>query len=485
MKHFLHRIGVGMCALLILAGCEGMPRVPLNPQDPVNITIWHYYSGSQQIAFSKLVQEFNDEEGAKRGIYVEEFSQGSVEDLENGVLAAAEKRVGAAEMPNIFAAYADTAYTVDKLDKLVDVNPYFTQEELDQYVNGYLKEGYFAQDGSLKILPIAKSTEILLLNLTDWETFEQETGATLQQLSTIEGVTKTAKQYYAWTDAKTPEIANDGKAFFGRDAFANYMLIGSRQLGVEMFQVKDGVCRLHFNKRVLRKLWDNYYVPMVAGWFAEENRFRSDDIKMGTILACIASSTSATFFPEQCTLTDQESYPIKMKVLQAPKFMQGMDYAVQQGAGMVVTKASKQEVEASVIFLKWFTQSMHDTDFSIGSGYMPVTKQASQKEYLMDAIAQNSVEEKVADVLTVAATTVNENTMYTPRVFDASSEARILLEEEMPKQAKQDRKAFLELLSQGMPYEKALQTFTGQKKFNMWYIETLQKLAATVKRADE
>ena len=55
----------------------------------------------------------------------------------------------------------------------------------------------------------------------------------------MEGITETARQYYEWTDAQTPDIPDDGKAFFGRDAFANYMIIGARQLDVYKRQQRD------------------------------------------------------------------------------------------------------------------------------------------------------------------------------------------------------------------------------------------------------
>lgn len=40
-------------------------------------------------------------------------------------------------------------------------------------------------------------------------------------------MTAAAQRYYEWTDSLTPE-ENDGKALFGRDAMANYM-IGRRE----------------------------------------------------------------------------------------------------------------------------------------------------------------------------------------------------------------------------------------------------------------
>lgn len=51
-----------------------------------------------------------------------------------------------------------------------------------------------------------------MLNKTDWNKFAEATGADLNDLKTIEGVTKTAQAYYEWTDSQTKK-KNDGKAF--------------------------------------------------------------------------------------------------------------------------------------------------------------------------------------------------------------------------------------------------------------------------------
>ena len=85
---------------------------------------------------------------------------------------------------------------------------------------------------------------------------------------------------------------------------ANYMLIGAKQLGCTLFEVKDGKMTLDFDKEVVRRLWDSYYVPFVKGWFAASGRFRSDDIKTGNILAYTGSTSSATFFPTQVMADD-------------------------------------------------------------------------------------------------------------------------------------------------------------------------------------
>lgn len=180
----------------------------LDPENPVTLTIWHYYNGAYQAAFDKLVEEFNNSAGKDLGIYVE-------------------------EMPDLFSAYTDSALGLQKDGLLTDLNQYFTAEELDKYVDAYVQEGEFAGDGGMYVFPVAKSTEITMMNKTDWDKFAEETGATLDDLSTVEGIAKVAEQYYDWTDAQTPDVPDDGKAFYGRDSMSNYFLIGMKQM-VEM-----------------------------------------------------------------------------------------------------------------------------------------------------------------------------------------------------------------------------------------------------------
>ena len=205
------------------AGCgtsqnSGTAKVKLDPDNPVSLTVWHYYNGAQQATFDTLVEEFNATVGKEKGIYVEEYSQGSVYDLEQAVQSAIKGEVGADDLPDIFSSYADTAYYAQQEGKLVDLTQYFSEDELSSYVDSYIEEGYFQDDGALYLLPVAKSTEIMMINKTDWEPFAAETGSSLDELKTIEGVVDVAEHYYEWTDAKTPDIPDDGKAFYGRDS---------------------------------------------------------------------------------------------------------------------------------------------------------------------------------------------------------------------------------------------------------------------------
>lgn len=281
MKKYLKAVVSGLCAAALAlgcVGCGGSSAQNAKPTQVTNITVWTYYNGDQLESFTDLVDKFNETVGAEKGIVVSTESQGSVNDLEQSVMDAAEGKVGAPAMPNVFSAYADTVYALDQMGMVVDLAPYLTDDEKAQFIGGYLSEGDFDDNGSVKIFPVAKSTEVMLFNDTDWQPFAEATGASYGDLATVEGLVATAEKYYNWTDAQTA-APDDGKALFGRDAMANYMLVGAQQLGDTIFEVKDGKMTVNFEHDAARKLWDNYYVPLVKGWFAASGRFRSDDIK--------------------------------------------------------------------------------------------------------------------------------------------------------------------------------------------------------------
>ncbi len=464
-----------LAAGMILVGCGGGEnRSPLDARNPVTIEVWNYYNGDQLTAFDSLVKEFNESVGKEKGIVVKSSSQGSVNDLEVNVLAALRGEVGAAEVPNIFMAYADTAYTADQMGGIVDLKGYLTEEEISAYIDSYIKEGDFSGEGEIKIFPMAKSTEVLVINKTDWDEFAARTGADYADLTDIEGLVRTAEAYYEWTDAKTPDVESDGRALFGRDAMANYMLIGSMQLGTELFQVSDGSMTLHFEKETVRKLWDNYYIPFVKGYFAATGRFRSDDIKTGNIIAYVGSSSGVSFFPDVVNRNDKESYPIEMDVLPCPEFAGGEAYAVQQGAGMVVTEGSEAQIYASVEFLKWFTADEQNILFSVQSGYLPVTETANDKTAILDSGAQ--ISRDMEKTLSVAADMVKNNHPYTTKAFAAGTEARNVLEYAMSDKAVEDRRIVEERLAAGQSLDEAAAEFCTDACFDAWYETTLERL---------
>ena len=462
MKRILRSaVSLLLCAAVALGGTAcGRSKLP------TTITIWTYYNGDQLECFNQLVEQFNSTVGKEKNIRVESSSQGSVNDLETSVLAAAEGKVGAEKLPNIVSSYADTAFTLDQMGLAVDLSPYLTEKEKSAYIAGFLEEGDLMNNGELKVFPIAKSTELLYLNVTDFAPFAEATGVTYADLSTVEGLNEAAHKYYDWTDAQTA-APNDGKALYGRDALTNYLLCGAQELGTTIFDAENGVMTLHFDKPTLRKLWDNYYVPYIKGWCSASGKFRSDDIKTGRLLAYVGSSSSASFFPTQVLTSDTESHGIEMAALPCPSFAGCEPVAAQQGAGMVVIPGTEDEISACVAFLKWFTQPENNIAFAVGSGYLPVTHAAND----MDAIHSSglTLTGNMENVLMEAVDAVNTNELYTTKAFEGGTDARSKLNYSMSDLATADRATVEERLAAGESAEEAEAEFLTDEYFEAWY----------------
>ncbi len=465
-KHISMALGIVLTASFF-SGCSGKLT---DPRHPLSLTVWHYYNGSQQEAFQGLVEEFNNTVGKDMGIHVQCMSKGSVSELEQAVQDSLEGKVGADEVPDMFSAYADTAYLIEQQGKLANISDYVTEKELAEYVDSYIREGYIAEDGGLRIFPVAKSTEVLMINQTDWQTFADETGASIDGFSTLEGIVDLAEEYYNWTDALTPDIEGDGKALYGRDSMANYFVIGMRQQGTEIFQVEDGKVTVNDDKEKIRRLWDNYYVPYIKGYFASYGSFRSDDVKTGDLLAYTGSTASAMYFPEEIE-TSGGSVPITYSVMPAPILEGGDSFAIQQGAGIVVTKSEKAREYASVEFLKWMTQAGPNIRFGCEAGYLPVKKDAVTREKLDDVIQDNQVQ--VSDKIYACLSNVLDNTekmeLYACQSFGGASEARKILEYSLSDKAAEDREQVLKALESGSSLEEACQPFLTDDTFDVWY----------------
>ena len=476
------KVTAGILALTLLAACiagcgsdsnngnSKNTKVKLDPDNPVSLTVWHYYNGMQQTTFDQLVEEFNATVGKEQGIYVDERSLGSVGDLEEAITASMNGDVGADPMPDIFSTYADTAYSVHQQDKLADLSEYFTQEEQDAYVDSYIEEGHLDGDDALYMLPVAKSTEVMMLNKTDWEPFAEATGTTLDELATTEGITAVAEKYYNWTDSLTPDVPNDGKAFYGRDSMSNYFVIGMKQMGQDMFSVEDGGIVANTDKELIHRLWENYYVPYVKGYFDAYGKFRSDDVKTGNIVAYTGSTASVFYFPDNVE-TEDDSYAIDYEVLSAPVMEGGENYRVQQGAGMAVTKSDEAHEYAASVFLKWFTQEEQNLRFVSASSYLPVLKEANSMDAVDSVIQEEQIEmdDKTYNCLNSVLNEFDQIKFYTSPTGEDGYSKRKVLDYNLSDQAQADREAIETAVAAGASREEELAKYTSEDSFENWY----------------
>lgn len=467
MKKIINIWVLWMVLILGLTGCWSKTNTV------TSIEIWHYYNGAQKVVFDQMVMEFNETVGMEKGIIVEAFGQGSINDLRVKIMDSVNKKVGAKEIPNMVTAYGDTAYAMDELGLVVDLGVYMTPKEIGEYVEAYIEEGRLGNENKLKIFPIAKATEVMMVNKTDWDKFAKATGASVEDLESWEGVARTAKAYYEWS----------GKAFFGRDAMANYMNIGAKQLGKEIVSIKQGQVTLNIDKDIMRKLWDNFYIPYINGYYSSFGKFRTDDAKIGEIIALVGSTTGAIYFPETVTTVDNKSYNVQLMVLPLPNFEGTIPYTIQQGAGMVVLQSDKNHEVACVEFLRWFTQKDRNIQFCLESGYLPVKKVASNIKAIKKHIESNKVNipKQLSLTLPVAMQQIETYNLYTSKAFKNGIQVRNILTTTLIDKAKLDREAVDRQMVQGKSKDEAVMQYSTDDHFNQWLLNVKASLESAIK----
>ena len=388
--HTLSALALAAVLTLCLAAC-GEKKT-----EPTTVTLWHVYGGEVTSPLNALVDEFNRTVGQEQGIRVRVDSVSNTNVIHESVLAAAYDDPGASELPDLFISYPKTVLALPDENILVDYHDYFSDEELDAFLPEFLKEG--TVNGRLAVLPIAKSTEILYVNKTAFDRFAAATGASIDDLSTWEGLYALAERYKDWSN---------GKCFFVHDYHFNYFQVGVESLGEDFFS-KSG---LAFGPK-FAYAWEPYAKAALTGGLWLGSGYATEPLRTGDAIASVASSASVLYYSDVVTYPDSSTEQVEIISLPCPTFEDGEKLVMQRGAGVCTVKSTPECEKACMTFLKWLTEPKRNVDFVTELGYMPVTK-AGFDEYLPDAIKTLS-DPMYVSLYEAFLRTRQDYTFYTP-----------------------------------------------------------------------
>lgn len=447
-------VGILTIVCILLTGCS------LGRGEAITIDVWHAYNGEMAEIFEELVAEFNETVGKDKNIIVTTKGMGSIEKSRDAYKASLEETVGSEEIPNIFPGYSDTVEEFAKDGKLCNCINYLTDTEL----NDYLPINVSQYKDELYIYPITMATEVLVINQAIWKPFAEKNNLSLEDLSTWEGLCHVGEMFFNYSN---------GKAFFGRDSIANYMFVGSKQLGQEIITEAEGNAKINLDENVLKKLWDNYYVPYVKGYYTSIGKFRSDDAKTEDIIAFVASSGGSAFFPETIVKEDGSTYESNLLVLPPPNFDGTKEMTVLQGAGMAISKKDEIENKASIEFMKWITSPKQNWEMSIVSGYIPVEGKSYEKEYTdkMDSLTNNRLNNTEYETVKTCIKVINKYEPYIGDDYDREYQYRMIINNSLENMAKKDRNNKI-----------ATDEMTSNERFKQWINELEEDLGNVQKK---
>jgi len=452
-----------------IGACTQSAKARLDPASPTTIDCWHYYNGDQLANFDKLVKTFNETVGESEGIKVNAVSQGNERDLAALVRTVFAAQAG--ELPDVIAAYPGTAYDLATAGHLVDLNKYLSLADQEKFKPEFLAEGRFFTGGTagLYILPIAKSSEIVALNMNAWRAFTgiyPRYANPVETMSTWESISQAAEAYHNWSG---------GKAMIGFDSLANFLLVGSRQLGVNLMDTVEGKMALDLDREALHRIWNIYYVGIVQGSFGATGSYRADDLAAGDLIAGVVSTASGTWLPDRVKDV-VGTQPVELAIFPYPTFRDGEPFCVQQGAGMAVIRSDAGREAASAIFLDWLIRPEQNASFAVNSSYLPVTKQALQSQLLRDSIQQLADSRKTpaaALCLDVFLGQIKTKTLYFPGTFLGSEQIRYYLESSLLETASAARKNWLSEQQNNIAIDQLQARYFSDAAFESWYSEII------------
>lgn len=418
----------------------------LSSKNPVTLVLWHNFGGHMQNTMDQLINEFNDTIGKDKGIIINVESVTLSKSIQEKLTMIASGEPGAPRMPDISTCYPQTAVLLYEKGLIAPLDDLFTDEELSKYLPRFIEEGRL-NDGKLYVFPFAKSTEVLFVNQTLFDRFSAATGVSLDSLLSFEGIKNAALKYYEWTDLLTPDIKNDGKAFYMSDSNLNIAQIGMHQLGSSLWKDES----LNFSDPAFKRIWNFLYEPAVKGGFAIYEGYSSDLSKIGQIICSVGSTAGILFYGDEINYPDNTIEKVEYTILPFPVFEGGEKIAIQRGNGMIIAASEQKKEKAAAIFLKWFTQPEQNMKFVASTGYLPVTKEAFENNMEKEISSNKNI--NIQKLLKTAIDVHKNYDFYIPPTFDSYNQIRSNFEKNLYEMSLNSRAKYLEMLENKTPDE--------------------------------
>ncbi len=474
----MHRILKGFLIIAIslqitgLDACHQSSLSDLSPEEPVSIQFWHYYGEEKEERLNQMVDSFNTSVGADKLISVKMKRVGNIDELSHTILTLAGSGQTEA-LPDLFSTYPDMASELAASSRLVDLSMLMSESDLSVFPEACIGDGKIGGQ-QLYMLPLARASEVVALNLNIWDAFAKDTSRfhdPAEAFSTWESLSAAAHAYQRWSD---------GKALFGFDSLANFMIIGNRQLGIDLFENYQGSGRINLDREAMYQLWSIYYKNTVEGGFGMYGRFRSEDLADGALAAAAISTSAGSYLPETFIDFEGKEQKASFRILPYPVFEQGEAVSVRQGAGLAVMKSESDREIAAAVLLQWLTRPEQNISFAIESGYLPVTKPALESHQLQSKLqteAELSPDERYKMMcLNTFLDQLNSHRSYAPDAFPGSFRIRGMVSHSLRQFSEQARENYVSDLEVGFRPDELFGKYNNDAVFEKWYSQLVAEV---------
>ena len=390
----------------------------------VTITFYHTMGEALRSVLDKYIVEFNK---LYPNIEVKHEQVGGYDDVREQI----KTEITVGDQPNIAYCYPDhvalynVAQAVQTLDDLIAATETITradgtteqlgltQQQIDNFIDGYYAEGRAFGDGKMYTLPMSKSTEVLYYN----KTFFDDNGLT---------VPTTWEELKALC-ARIKEI-DPNCIPLGYDSEANWFITMCEQYGSPYTSATGD----HFlfdneqNRAFVTEFRDWYqkgYVTTqdLSGGYTSA-LFTKNPAEDGNCYMCIGSSAGAN---HQIPKNDNGTFKFEVGIASIPQVNPAAPKVISQGPSLCIFKKNdSQEVLASWLFVKFLTTNVDfQAEFGMTSGYVPVLENVTDNKVYAEELEHANGYEGLA-LLSTKVCLEQADAYYTSPAFNGSSTAR-------------------------------------------------------------
>ena len=250
------------------------------------------------------------------------------------------------------------------------------------------------------------------MNQTLIARFSADSGVTVDDLATIDGMLNTAKAYYDWSGGKNYMQFND---------FYHYAYVGMKAFGSDF--IIDGKLQLN---DTFEKVWTPLAEAAIYGGVCLDDGYAASRWMTAEIISNIGSTADVLYQPHEVIYADNTAEPITAIALPYPVFNEETTGVVYRGGGLFAVRSSDERKNyGAYLFAKWLTDGENNLDFVTKAGYLPVTDQA------LDTLLHDVsiVENKDYHSLYNAVDTMVQNyEMYALPLYDGASDVQLNFE---------------------------------------------------------
>ncbi len=416
-----------LTGILAMSSCGGnKPQsqfvMPENGYDGSEVTITFYHTMGQNLrdVLDAYIPEFNK---MFPNITIVHEQVGNYDDVRDQI--STELTVG--NQPNIAYCYPDhvavynIAGAVVTLDQFIESTIEITdadgnksilgltQEQIDDFIDGYYAEGRQFGDDQMYTLPLSKSTEVLYYNKTFFEQNNISVPTTWEEMEEV------CKKIKAIDPSCTP---------LGYDSEANWFITMTEQYGSD-YTSSTGEHFL-FDNETNRNFVEMFREWYQAGYVTTQEileAYTSTIFVENKSYMSIGSSAGATH--QRPTKGDDGKYPFEVGIAPIPQVDATNPKAISQGPSLCIFNSENpQEVVASWLFMKFLTTTVEfQAEFSTVSGYVPVIESVKENAAYAAFLDKADGGANIA-ALSAKVCLEQTNAYYTSPAFNGSSVAR-------------------------------------------------------------